>query len=142
MSYGLTAALLAECFPLDIPLSTAANADHVQQSADRLDAELGDEQEMPCTGGAAQVFIEGCPRNWDALPEPDPTLTVGIDGGYVRKRDGDNRKAGVFEVIVGKSMPQESRHKRFGAYESRSHLLEMAPGWNVDLRNPAHRVGT
>jgi hypothetical protein len=30
--------------------------------------------------------------------------TVGIDGGYVHARDGDNRKACWFELIVGKSV--------------------------------------
>jgi hypothetical protein len=50
---------------------------------------------------------------WDQLPEPDPPLTVGIDGGYVHAREGDNRKAGWFEVIVGKSMPETGDNKRF-----------------------------
>src|SRR5262249_19215593 len=66
---------------------------------------LGDEQ--PC-------FIAGCQRDWDALPRPDGSLTVGIDGGYVHAHDGDNRKAGWFEVIVGKSVPTEGAAKCFG----------------------------
>ena len=41
-------------------------------------------------------------------------MTVGIDGGYVHAREGDNRKAGWFEVIVGKSMTPEKDSKRFG----------------------------
>jgi hypothetical protein len=58
--------------------------------------ELDDEQPF---------FIEGCQRDWDALPRPDGPLTIGIDGGYVHARDADNRKAGWFELIVGKSVP-------------------------------------
>ena len=63
-----------------------------------MEGELGDEQ---------SVFVEGCKRDWEGLPDPDPPLTVGIDGGYVHGRDGENRKAGWFEVIAGKSMPEE-----------------------------------
>lgn len=91
ISYGLTARLLAEVFPLEKPVSTAVLTQQVQQAADRLDAELGPEQPM---------FIEGCPREWAALPDPAAPLTVGLDGGYVHGRAGANRKAGTFEVIV------------------------------------------
>jgi acyl carrier protein phosphodiesterase len=73
--------------------------------AERLESELGDEQPF---------FIEGCQRDWDALPRPDGPLTVGIDGGYIHARDGDNRKAGWFEVIVGKSMPTDDAARCFG----------------------------
>jgi hypothetical protein len=41
-------------------------------------------------------------------------LTVGLDGGYVHARDERSRKAGWFEVIVGKSMPDEGASKCFG----------------------------
>lgn len=40
------------------------------------------------------------------MPDPEPPVTVGIDGGFIHARDGDNRKAGWFEVIVGKSQPE------------------------------------
>jgi hypothetical protein len=46
-------------------------------------------------------------------------LTVGIDGGYVRH--WDNKKTN-FEVIVGKSIPEEGASKCFGfvnAYDDR-----------------------
>ena len=33
-------------------------------------------------------------------------MTVGIDGGYVHAREGDNRKAGWFEVIAGRSVAE------------------------------------
>jgi len=70
-----------------------------------LEGELGDEQPF---------FIEGCQRDWDALPRPDGPLTVGIDGGYVHARDGDNRKAGWFELWGGKSVPTDGAAKCFG----------------------------
>jgi hypothetical protein len=37
---------------------------------------LGEEQDM---------FIGGCQRDWDKLPDPAAPLIVGIDGGYVHK---------------------------------------------------------
>jgi len=105
MSYGMTANLLEEILPLDKPVSTAVLSRRVKQVAERLENELGEEQ---------FIYIEGCQLDWEALPPPAAPLTVGIDGGYVRGREGDNRKAGNFEVIVGKSMPEEGPNKRFG----------------------------
>lgn len=105
MSYGRTAELLEEVFPLEKRISTAVLSGHVQQVAIRVDSELGDEQSS---------FIEGCPQEWDKLPEPGEPLVMGIDGGYVHARDGENRKAGSFEIIVGKSMVGEQLPKRFG----------------------------
>ena len=77
----------------------------MQLVSQRLEDELGDEQMM---------FVDGCPRDWGELSRPDAPLTVGIDGGYVHARDADNRKAGWFEVIVGKSMQENVPTKRFG----------------------------
>ena len=48
---------------------------------------------------------------------PDMPLTVGMDGGYIRVRQQYNRKAGVCEVIVGKSIPHNGKRKCF-AYVS------------------------
>jgi hypothetical protein len=105
MSYGRTAQLLEEVLPLEKRISTATLSAHVQQIATRVDGELGDEQSS---------FIEGCPAEWETLPEPGAPLIMGIDGGYVHAREGQNRKAGSFEIIVGKSMRGEQPSKRFG----------------------------
>ncbi|HEU5383323.1 MAG TPA: ISKra4 family transposase [Ktedonobacteraceae bacterium] len=105
MSYGRTAELLEEVLPLEKRISTAVLSKHVQHVATRLDSELGDEQ---------WCFIEGCQQEWEQLPEPGEPLIVGIDGGYVHAREGQNRKAGFFEIIVGKSMTSEQPWKRFG----------------------------
>src|SRR5438132_5995399 len=48
-----------------------------------------------------RVFIEGEPRDWDLLPLPEGSFTVGIDGGYLRHWVD---KKHTFEVIVGKSI--------------------------------------
>src|SRR6266487_58718 len=105
MSYGHTAQLLEEVLPLEKRISTATLSLHVQQIATRVDSELGDEQSS---------FIEGCPAEWETLPEPGVPLIMGIDGGYVHAREGQNRKASSFEIIVGKSMREEQPSKRFG----------------------------
>lgn len=103
MSYGLTVNLLEEVLPIDVSLTTVVR--HTHQVAERLESELGEEQLM---------FIAGCQQDWDDLPYPDGPLTVGIDGGYVYAREGETRKAGSFEVIVGKSVPDQGEAKRFG----------------------------
>jgi len=41
------------------------------------------------------------PAEWEMLPEPGAPLIMGIDGGYVLAREGHNRKACSFEIIVG-----------------------------------------
>jgi len=103
LPFGVTVDVLEEVLPLQANRATVYR--HAQQVAERLEDELGDEQPF---------FIEGCQRDWDALPRPDGPLTVGIDGGYVHARDGNNRKAGWFELIVGKSMPTDGSAKCFG----------------------------
>lgn len=103
MSYGVTANLLEEVFP--IAITTSSVFDNTTKISTWIEEELPEEKYM---------FIDGCQNQWDALPRPDPPLTVGLDGGYVHARDGDNRKAGWFEVIVGKSLQEEQTSKRFG----------------------------
>jgi len=102
MSYGLTVDILEEVLPIQSNTKTIRR--QVHQVAEKMEAELGEEQPS---------FIEGMFMIWDQLPEPDPPLTVGIDGGYVHARQGDDRKAGWFEVIVGKSVPEAGDTKRF-----------------------------
>jgi hypothetical protein len=103
LPYGVTVDVLEEVLPLQTNHTTVYRQLH--QVAKRLESELGDEQAF---------FVEGCQRDWNALPRPDGPFTVGIDGGYVHARDGKNRKAGWFEVIVGKSIPTDREDKCFG----------------------------
>jgi len=103
LPYGVTVDVLEEVLPLQANHTSVYR--HLRQVAERLEGELGDEQPF---------FVEGCQRDWDALPRPSGSMTVGIDGGYVHARDGDNRKAGWFEVIVGKSIPTDTAAKCFG----------------------------
>jgi hypothetical protein len=103
LPYGVTVDALEEVLPLETNHTMVYR--QLQQVAERLEGELGDEQAF---------FVEGCQRDWNALPRPDGPFTVGIDGGYVHARDGENRKAGWFEVIVGKSIPTDTENKCFG----------------------------
>lgn len=103
MSYGLTVGILADVLPMQTNTQTVAVK--TQAVAEKMEGELDEEQIM---------FAHGCPAEWEALPMPDGRLTVGLDGGYVHARDGDNRKAGWFEVIVGKSVTYEGDAKCFG----------------------------
>jgi hypothetical protein len=103
MSYGMTVKLLEEVLPLETHHSSVCH--NTQKVSARLEREL--EKERP-------VFIEGCQRDWNQLPRPDTPITVSLDGGYVHAREGDNRKAGWFEVIVGKSLQEGHESKRFG----------------------------
>lgn len=91
-SYGMSVKLLQDVLPLDEPLQAVTLRNHVFTLAERLEDALGDEHGS---------FIDGCPRDWGALPIPDGPLTVGIDGGYVKAQGG---KQGWFEVIAGKSI--------------------------------------
>jgi hypothetical protein len=110
VSYGLTVEALTDFLPLDVTLDVKTVRHDTLKIAERCEAELGEEQ---------WSFIEGCPRDWGALPIPDGPITVGIDGGYVR--DWDAKKHN-FEVIVGKSILAFTRDedeetpssKRFG----------------------------
>ena len=86
VSYGLTVELLQEVLPIGQELSTTAIRQRVSQTAQRLDDELGEEQDM---------FIGGRQRDWDRLPDPAAPLIVGIDGGYVHtKTSSRERKDG------------------------------------------------
>lgn len=72
VSSGATVQLLTEVLPLDDQPGAAGVRNHLQHVAERAEAALGNEQ-LAC--------IEGCPRDWGALPPPPAPLTVGLDGG-------------------------------------------------------------
>jgi len=113
VSYGLSAKLLAEVLPLGRPLHATAVRFHAQAVAQRLEGELGDEHFS---------FIDTCQRDRDALPRPDLSLVVGLDGGYVHSAEQRSRRDGWFEVIAGRSVPAEGDAKCFGyvqAYDTK-----------------------
>jgi len=92
VSYGMSLEALQDFLPLALSLDVKTVRYDTLKVAKRLEAELGEEQAS---------FIEGDPREWELLPLPDGSFTVGIDGGYVRNWLDKKHN---FEVIVGKSM--------------------------------------
>lgn len=98
MSYGMTIALLGDILPLAQTQSTTSVRRYMRQVGQRLDDALAEEQ---------WAFIDGCQRDWDTLPRPEGVIVAGLDGGFVHGRTPEQRKAGCFEVIVGKSMPMD-----------------------------------
>ena len=96
--------------PISQELSTTAIRQRVHQTAQRLEDELGEEQD---------VLIGGCQRDWDQLPDPAAPLIVGIDGGYVHAKDQQSRAEGWFEVIVGKSMSQDGESSKCFGFVNR-----------------------
>ncbi|NGO55440.1 ISKra4 family transposase [Allomesorhizobium camelthorni] len=101
-AYGVTAALLADMLPIGETVNASTIRNDVMRVAKRLEAELGPEQAM---------FASGCQAEWNEMPIPGPPVTIGIDGGYVRSWTDWPAN---FEVIVGKSLPEEGPVRRFG----------------------------
>jgi hypothetical protein len=91
ISYGLTAKLLAEVLPTGRNINVAGIYRNLQQADERMEAELGKEK---------WKFINGCQRDWDALPPPGPPLTVGLDGGFIHAKDQKFRGEGWFKFIT------------------------------------------
>jgi hypothetical protein len=106
VSFDLAAQLLEDVLPANTHVRATSVRHHLQRVAKRAEAGLGGEQIS---------FIDGCPREWAALPRPPAPITVGIDGGYVRHW---SHKKTNFEVLVGKSIPEEGASKCFGLVQS------------------------
>ena len=105
MSYGLTCDLLADILPLEHRLSPRSVRRQLHRVANCLEADLGEEIGMTST----QALMPN---------RPLAPITVGLDGGYVHAREGSNRKAGWFEVMVGKSIPGTGDAKCFAMVQS------------------------
>ncbi len=105
ISYGLSVKILEELLPIEGQINATTVRNNVQSIAQRLENELGEEEDM---------YIEGVQRDWDKLPRPDLPLVVGMDGGYVRYYDSKSKQKGNFEVMVGKSTKADGTSLRFG----------------------------
>jgi hypothetical protein len=103
VSYGISAKLLMDYFPIDINIMAIHKNTH--KISKRIEAAIKDEKVS---------FLHDIKPNKEKIPKPCLPLSVGIDGGYVHAREADNRKAGWFEVIVGKTLKKGVDSKRFG----------------------------
>jgi hypothetical protein len=126
ISIELTAQLLKDTLPIVETINAATVRNHLHLIAERAEEELGEEQGM---------FVDGCPRDWAALPCPPAPLTVGIDGCYVRH--WEDKKA-HFEVIVGKVMAEEEPSRCFGFVQTydekpKRRLFELLKGQGMQM---------
>ncbi|MPR37289.1 hypothetical protein [Salmonirosea aquatica] len=102
---------MKEVLPVAETINATTIQNHLYGLALAQEQEVGEEQWMYDCGSINQR---------QALPRPERTMVVGIDGGYVR--DWNDKKS-VFEVIVGKSLPAEKPAKCFafvGSYDLKS----------------------
>ncbi|MEJ8852924.1 ISKra4 family transposase, partial [Variovorax rhizosphaerae] len=104
VSFASVRALLQEVLPIEQGLHQETIRQHVMATAERLEAQLGLEQ---------FAYDGGSQREIEASPEPPAPITVGLDGGYVRGRERLPGANGCFEVIAGKSIPEEGEAKVF-----------------------------
>ncbi|WP_341992898.1 ISKra4 family transposase [Azorhizobium sp. AG788] len=102
VSYGITADLLRDVLPVADATNPMTVRRDLVRIATRLEAVLGEEQHS---------FIEGSPADWSELPDPEGPIIVGMDGGFVR---GWEDKTAQFEVIAGKSVPEDRADRFFG----------------------------
>ncbi len=100
--YATAAELLADILPITAGLNATTVRRHVLAVAERVEADLPKDN---------RPFTERSPLDWEALPIPDGRIVVGLDGGYVR--DWTERKSN-FEVIVGRSMPEDGPARYLG----------------------------
>jgi hypothetical protein len=126
ISFELAADLLKDTLPIAETVNAAGIRNHLHRVAERAEAALGDERVS---------FIEGCPGQWAALPRPEPPLTVGIDGCYVRQ--WEDKKA-HFEVIVGKSLSEDRPSRCFGFVQTydekpKRRLFELLKGQGMQM---------
>ena len=90
VSFGLAARMLSELLPLDRPIVAERVRRHLHGVAEREETELGPEEGN---------YFDGCQRDLFEMEQPGGPVVVGIDGGYVRDREGS-----WFEVIAGKGL--------------------------------------
>jgi hypothetical protein len=109
VSYGLTLELLNDVLPIGQSLSVTAIRNQVRQTAERLETERGQ----------AQDIFEDCSADQDALPEAAIPQVIGLDGVYVHAKGQPSRTEGWFEVIVGKRLATEDQASKCFGFVSR-----------------------
>lgn len=103
LPFSQAATILKELLPVDQALNAETLRTHLYKIAERSEKEREKE--------TSHSRDSGIPAAEKKTGRPSPPLTVGIDGGYVRDKD-DRRNH--FEMIVGKSIPDEGGNKVFG----------------------------
>lgn len=101
ISFNQTANLLKDILPIGQTENAATVRNHLHNIAKHQEQELEGKPE----------YISGCQNEWNKLPKPDKPITVGIDGGYLKRW---KNKGGNFEIIAGKSFSSTRPTIRFG----------------------------
>ncbi len=124
VSFGVTVDLLKDVLPIGERLNAETVRRHLARAANHMEAELADER---------YSFIETSAYQREQLPNPEGSITVGIDGGYVRSRE---KGQSHFEVTVGKSIPTDRPDRYLGLVQShdekpkrRLHDILKDQGW-------------
>jgi hypothetical protein len=111
--YSAAADLLADVLPIGSGVNATTIRQHVLRAAERIEADLA---EQPVS------FTEDKDLpDWNDLPTPEGRMVIGLDGGYIR--DWRDRKRN-FELIVGRSMPEEGEARYIGfvhGYDRKPH---------------------
>ena len=105
-SFGITTDLLKDVLPIDGRLSPDTIRRNLARIATRMEGELAEER---------YSFIETNAWQRAQLANPQGSITVGIDGGYVRSRE---KGQAHFEVTVGKSIHTDSPNRYLGLVQS------------------------
>lgn len=100
--YAAAVGLLVDVLPVTASTNAMTLRNHTLRMAEYAEVELGEEQAS---------FLEGCPAQWQELPIPEGRIVVGLDGGYVRNWED---RTGNFELIVGRSMPEDRSPRYIG----------------------------
>ncbi len=101
--YAAAAGLLADVLPIASGANATTVREHTLRIAKRADAELGEERSS---------FIDGCPAEWATRPIPEVRIVVGRSRW--RLCQGLEREETNFELIVGRSMPENRESRYFG----------------------------
>lgn len=101
ISFEQTANMLKDVLPVGETENAATVRNHLHNIAKRQEKELEGKPE----------YISVCQNELDKLPKPNKPITVGIDGGYLKKWKNKNNN---FEIIAGKVFSKTQLPKRFG----------------------------
>ena len=100
--YGAAAAMMGDVLPIGAGRNATTLRQHALRAARRIEAEVAQED---------VTLAVGCPADWEDLPIPGGRVVVGLDGGYVRSWADRTRN---FEIIVGRSMPEDGGSRYLG----------------------------
>lgn len=106
ISYGLTADLLKDSFPIDNRLSIETIRRNTHTVAKKMESMLKDEE---------HIYADCFPSLINKEAFANESTMLGLDGGYIRSSDDKNKK---FELIVGKSIPKTGPQKVVGLVKS------------------------